>query len=72
VPAAAVVPGLDPFEDGGADVSTERQACRSSFSIFIVPIRLSHIALSSASPTEPMLSTRPSAARRRVNANEVY
>jgi hypothetical protein len=43
-----------------------------SFSIFIVPIRLSHIALSSASPTVPMLPTRPSLASRFVNANEVY
>jgi hypothetical protein len=52
--------------------STERHGCRSSFSIFIVPIRLSHIALSSASPTVPMLETMPSLASRRVKAKDVY
>jgi hypothetical protein len=55
-----------------AAASTVRQGCRLSFSSFIVPISDSHIALSNASPTVPMLATIPSPASRRVNANDVY
>jgi hypothetical protein len=72
VPAAAVVPGLDPVEHGGADVLEGAPRPPVELSIFIDPISDSHIALSSTPPTVPMLVTIPSAASRRVKAKEVY
>jgi hypothetical protein len=67
VPAAAVVPALDPFEDGSADLLDGAPRLPVEFLDLHRPDRLWHIALSSASPTVPMLPTTPSVASRRVN-----
>jgi len=47
----AVVPGLDPVEDGGSDVLDRAPRLPVELSIFIVPIRLSRIRLSHIAQT---------------------
>src|SRR5579863_8458826 len=70
--AMGVVPALDEFEAGHARfyLGLKRRRSRSSHSS--VAKKLSHIALSNQSPTEPIEGRTPASRQRRPKASEVY
>ena len=60
-----VVPALDVLEDGMRAAAGMAKRCRSSSPHSSVRKKLSHLALSYASPTEPIDGRTPSASQRR-------
>ena len=72
VPAAAVVEGLDVVEDRGGRVGSGRPRAASRSSVSRVAKKLSAMALSKQSPTEPIESAMPASRQRRPNARLVY
>lgn len=73
VAAGRIVEAFDELEDRHPGLgSCERKRCRSSSSHSSVAKRLSHIALSQASPTEPVDGLTPASVQRLSKASEVY
>jgi hypothetical protein len=67
-----VVPRLEPFKDSDGDVVDRLPGVAFGSSVFTVPIRDSHMALSRASPTVPMLGVIAASRSLRVKAKLVY
>ena len=70
--ARRVVPSFDEFEDGHAGLGLGLEAGRSSNSDSRVAKKLSHMALSKQSPTEPIGGRTPASSQRLPKASEVY
>ena len=70
--AMRVIPPLDELEDCNACFDLSFEAAAVEQFAFEVAKKLSHIALSKQSPTEPIEGRTPACSQRLPKANEVY